>query len=136
MSLQEKNSELESVTQELATLVSAHEGLTGTEKGQSTKNINILTAKKEELEADIATLESDEGDTGSTESDEGDTGEKKTKTDLDELESGDEVIVKNVGKFMLHDDGIRFPVGIEQRAPMSSFIRSQVKAGLFVLLGK
>lgn len=58
------------------------------------------------------------------------------KRKLEDIEDGEMVVVKNKGRFMLHNNDIRFSPDLEKRAEMNGFIRDQIEADIFLLLDK
>lgn len=62
---------------------------------------------------------------------------KSISTNIDDYKTGDRIVVKNNGLFMLSDGkGVRFSPGIEMTTVVTDYIRGQVEANIFVILAK
>ena len=109
-SLSDLNEELEAAIEKASTS-------RGPAKAAASRAVTALKDKKVKLETQIKS--STPAKTAKT-----------AKTD------GGRHTIKNVGRFLLHNDGVRFPPGIEvESVLMSGFVKAQIAAGLFVVMG-
>lgn len=146
MELKELNGQLTGVVDALEAAVEKFQTSKGPSKVKASNLVEKLSAKKAELEALIAQETAAQEKADDTEApaqeDTVDDTEAPVKTrsaastDVDELDAGDRVVAKNVGKFTLQNKGVRFPPNMEIETVMTPFIRSQVEAANFVLLAK
>lgn len=143
MSLEQLNEQLADVTEALVGAEKNFSETKGPSKVKAGKMVDNLRAKKAEFEALIAQkLTAQETAAEAKEQPEQDpkaipTSTAKTaSTDVDEIKAGDRVVVKSIGRFTLHDKGIRFPPSMEIETVMTPFIRSQVEVANFLLLAK
>lgn len=112
----------------------------GPSKVKAKKVVDTLTTNKAELEEKISALETETLDNKAKEEEEAaleladKAKEGEEETDKDELTEKSIVVIKNVGRFMLHNNGTRYPSGMETRTEYTGFVKDQIEANIFVII--
>ena len=112
----------------------------GPSKVKAKKVVDTLTTNKAELEEKISALETETLDNKAKEDEDAAAAlelANKAKEDEDAAAALTEksiVVIKNVGRFMLHNKGTRYPSGMETRTEYTGFVKDQIEAKIFVII--